>query len=88
MAIVTTAVIVLEETGAALPADAYGNNLAIECPDCRMHPVLLVARPGWPGSALEDAAFCRACGARVWMTTPVDPDVELEEVRVAFARVE
>ena len=85
MAITThVGAVVLEETSAVIPADVYGNNLSIECPACQVHPVLLIARPGWPGSADGEPAECRACGAQIWMTTPVDPGLELEEIRIDF----
>ena len=65
-------------------ADYYGNNLAVECPACGKFPVLLIARRGWPGSREDRAALCQRCKAKVWLLSPVEAGIELEEIRVTY----
>jgi hypothetical protein len=61
---------------------AYGNNAAVECPDCQ-HPILLTARPGWPGSESRHA-HCpnKKCRLEVWMTSTVEPGEPVDELEL------
>lgn len=61
MARVTDAKIIFQSTGKVLRADCFGNNIAVECPNCSSHPVLLIARPSQRGSSKDNPGLCRNC---------------------------
>jgi len=65
MAIITNAVVVVDQNGQSVLSDCFGNNAAIECPKCRNYPVLLIARDSQRGSNENNPSICRHCGAKV-----------------------
>ena len=85
MAIITGALVVREDTGERVPADCHGNNAAVACPECS-HPILLIARADQRGSRQDRRGICQNCAATVWMTSPVDAGVEVNEVRLRARR--
>ncbi len=70
MATVTGATVVTR-TGASVLAHAFGNNIAVICPKCGKHPILLVARTNQRGSDAAHPSQCGGCQARVWMISSV-----------------
>jgi hypothetical protein len=46
------------EQGAEIMVDAYGNNVALNCPKCG-HPILIVTLQHKPGADQEHQAKCR-----------------------------
>lgn len=74
------------ETAEPYPwAHCWGNNLAVRCPACSEYPVLLTARTGWRGSRQDTPSHCPGCRAAVWMLSPVEAGVEVDEVRMTYA---
>lgn len=55
-----------DEDGAAVNADAHGNNVAFACLDCGA-PVLAIARQYQRGSASDRPATCRPCKSGFWI---------------------
>ena len=82
MATITGAV-VTGPNGQALPADCFGNNLAIICPQCNAAPLLLTARPNQRGSDQAHAVQC-GCGATIWMTSAVQDGINVNPVTIAI----
>lgn len=56
--------------GVPLLADAYGNNVAFQCPSCGA-PVLAVVLANMKGSSADKPATCRACESRYWIEVVV-----------------
>lgn len=50
------------EDGKQVEADAFGNNIAILCPNCKKQPILLIALRLQKGSDINNPATCSACG--------------------------
>lgn len=46
--------------GVALNSDAFGNNVAFNCIQCR-HPILAILRPNQRGSSIDAVVECRGC---------------------------
>jgi len=83
MATITDATVRVWATGQTLRSDCYGNNAAIECPNCLAYPVLLVAWKNQRGTSLKNPAICRTCGCRVHIVSDVR-QAELHVVDVAY----
>jgi DNA-directed RNA polymerase subunit RPC12/RpoP len=58
----------VNEAGDRVLCDAFGNNVAFNCPKCG-HPMLAIILPeqNKPGSTPNNAAICRHCDFRVWV---------------------
>lgn len=52
--------------GRDVQCDAFGNNVALRCPDCD-HPILAIARDNQRGSDRAHPARCRSCSFRCWI---------------------
>jgi len=50
------------ENGKQVEADAFGNNIAILCPNCNKQPILLIAIKHQKGSDINNPATCCGCG--------------------------
>ena len=50
------------DNGKQIEADAFGNNIAIMCPNCKKQPILLIALKYQKGSDINNPATCHACG--------------------------
>jgi transcription elongation factor Elf1 len=57
----------VDEKAREIPCDAFGNNVAIQCPSCG-HPVLAIARENQRGSSAQNPAVCRSCSLRFWVS--------------------
>ena len=77
MATTTDAVVKLHPSGQSVRADCFGNNVAIECPQCLQYPILIVALPNQRGASEQNPAICRHCGCRVIITDDLSPTVLL-----------
>ena len=62
--------------------------MAILCPACNAHPVLLTARSGWRGSAEDRPAQCGSCKTEVWMISSLDSGVTIHGVELLIRRPE
>lgn len=60
-----------------VPADAYGNNVAFACIECRS-PVLATLMAHQRGSSPAKPTQCRGCGAKFWVE--VHPDQKLLQI--------
>ena len=56
-----TGFLIMDGSGAGIPADALGNHIAFCCFACE-HPVLATALPNQRGSDEEHPAKCPGCG--------------------------
>lgn len=58
----------VDEAGERSLCDAFGNNVAFDCPKCG-HPMLAIVLPkqNRRGSTPENPAICRHCGFRAWV---------------------
>ena len=56
----------VDDSGKAILADAFGNNVAFGCPECG-HPVLAIALDNQRGSDRDHPALCRNCSFRGWI---------------------
>ena len=58
----------VNEQGEDVLCDAFGNNVAFDCPKCG-HPMLAIILPkqNRHGSTPENPAICRHCKSRVWV---------------------
>lgn len=56
----------IDEKNRDVPCDAFGNNVALSCPNCS-HPILAIARPNQRGSSSENPAECRKCNLAFWI---------------------
>ncbi len=83
MATITGATVTQHGTGAAVLADCFGNNAAIECPGCHKHPILLTARPNQRGSDDQHKVQCPGCQRASWMLSAVADGVIVSAVVVA-----
>jgi len=61
-----TDVLVMDGSGEELPADPFGNNLAVSCQVCG-HPILLIALDNQRGSDEDHPATCRSCGQKYFL---------------------
>ena len=68
MAIITGAVVLVQESGQELRSECFGNNAAIECPSCLKYPVILIARRYQRGSSARNPGICRNCGCGIYIT--------------------
>jgi uncharacterized protein YbaR (Trm112 family) len=75
---VTGATVKLDD-GTQVAADAFGNNIAILCPNCKKQPTLLIALRHQKGSDIEHLAACTACGKRYYIASNLNVNV-LQEV--------
>jgi predicted RNA-binding Zn-ribbon protein involved in translation (DUF1610 family) len=66
----------VNEKGDRLLCDAFGNNVAFDCPCCG-HPMLAIVLPeqNRRGSNPNNPAICRHCNFRGWIIA--EPDKEL-----------
>jgi transcription elongation factor Elf1 len=53
--------LIMDGDGNALPADAFGNNVAFACRGCG-HPVLAIANENQRGSDEAHPTACKGCG--------------------------
>jgi len=60
----------INDNGQRVLCDAFGNNVAFDCPNCG-HPMLAIILPNQNrrGSTPDNPAVCRHCGFRGWLTT-------------------
>lgn len=84
MAIITNATVRTVRGRRRLLADPHGNNIAVVCPKCGKHPVLLIARRNQRGSDAQHPGRCRGCQAGVWMTSPVAAGIPVNTVSIAY----
>ena len=56
----------VDESGQSVPCDAFGNNVAFDCPGCG-HPILAIVREHQHGSSPDKPAACRKCDFRGWV---------------------
>ena len=58
----------VHEQGHEVRCDAYGNNVAFQCPDCG-HPMLAIVLPKQSrrGSSAKNPAVCRHCSHGFWV---------------------
>lgn len=80
MATITNFVCV-DESGTEIPCDAFGNNVALSCPNCG-HPILAIVRENQRGSHAKNPAVCRRCRLEVCVT--VDSELRLVQMRFAI----
>jgi len=52
--------------GQVILCDAFGNNVALACPNCG-HPLLITVLPNGRGSDKEHRAKCGGCGRETWV---------------------
>jgi hypothetical protein len=78
MPIVTGAKVKLDD-GRKVEAHASGNSLAILCPNCKKHPILLIALRLQDGSNIDYPAKCEACGKSYYIISNLNMNV-LREV--------
>lgn len=83
MATITDAVVRVQGTGQCLRADSFGNNAAVECPNCLAYPILLIARKHQRGASDDNPGICRKCGTRVHIVDDVTVDA-IEVLNVTF----
>jgi hypothetical protein len=81
MATITGATVTQHGTGAAIAADCFGNNAAIQCPGCK-YPILLTARPNQRGSDAQHPVACPSCGRATWMLSSVADGATVTQVVV------
>lgn len=81
MATITGATVNQHGTGAAIAADCFGNNAAIQCSGCK-HPILLTARPNQRGSDAQHPVACPSCGRATWMLSSVADGATVTQVVV------
>jgi hypothetical protein len=72
MATITDAEVRVLDTGRVIRSDCFGNNAAVECPNCNCFAVLLIARPNQRGSSARNPGICRNCGCRINIVDDVD----------------
>jgi predicted RNA-binding Zn-ribbon protein involved in translation (DUF1610 family) len=63
--------------------DAFGNNVAFDCPDCG-HPMLAIIRENQRGSSVTNPSICRSCGFRCWLQD--DPPKKILHLHMVRAR--
>jgi hypothetical protein len=74
MPTITDAVVRMLGTGQVLRSDCFGNNAAVECPQCLSYPVLIIARPNQRGSSPINPGRCRRCGCSVFIVDDLRAD--------------
>lgn len=52
----------IDEKGCTLFSDAFGNNVAVNCPSCN-HSILFIARSNQKGSSENHATQCNGCNS-------------------------
>lgn len=52
--------------GKDIACDAFGNNVAIGCPNCG-YPILAITLLDQRGSSERNPACCRKCGFKCWI---------------------
>lgn len=80
MAIVTDARVFYRKS--EILADCWGNNVAILCPVCGVHPVLLIARTHQKGSASDSPRHCRNCRAAVFIKNDIPRRGKFSELTI------
>ncbi|MCW9095267.1 MAG: hypothetical protein OQJ93_07185 [Ignavibacteriaceae bacterium] len=78
MSIITGSKIKTED-GQDVKADAFGNNIAIICPNCKSFPILLIARANQKGSDLQHSTHCNNCGKSYYIISNLN-EKELKEI--------
>lgn len=63
---IITDFLVMDGDGIEIEADAYGNNLAFNCPSCG-HPVLAITLENQRGSDEQCPATCKGCGDQYFL---------------------
>lgn len=63
----------VDEKGITLFSDAFGNNVAVNCPDCN-HSILFIARLNQKGSSENHATQCNGCRASFFIEVSEDSE--------------
>lgn len=82
---ITDAVVRMHGTGQVLRSDCFGNNGAVECPNCLSYPVLIIAVRNQRGSLPINPGRCRRCGCGVFIVNDLSVD-HLDIVELAFVQ--
>lgn len=74
---VTNAIIKTAD-GQQVKSDAFGNNIAILCPNCSKAPILIIALKNQRGSSSNNPATCKECGKSFSIISNLNEDAQNE----------
>jgi hypothetical protein len=60
----------VDSSGQDIECDAFGNNVALKCPNCG-HPILAIARENQRGSDSAHVVSCRRCDLACWIEVDI-----------------